>query len=86
VHRVETRLIKVPEFHLPGKKKLCEGGIQFEVIVVDATESPVERPQKNNAATIVARSAAIPRKPSSLSTRGLYKKCGKANRQRYTFG
>src|SRR5262245_27291586 len=48
VHRVEDILIKVPEFHLPGKRKLCDGGTQFEVIVIDATESPIERPQKNS--------------------------------------
>jgi|SRR5215203_466532 len=69
VHRVEDVVIKVPEFHLPGKKKLREGGTQFEVIVIDATESPVERPQKNNAATIAARSGGIPRKPNSWSIR-----------------
>jgi len=69
VHRVEEILINVPQFHLPGKKKLREGDTQFEVIVVDATESPVERPQKNSAGTIVARSAAIPRKPSLWSSR-----------------
>jgi hypothetical protein len=68
-HKVETSLIKVPEFHLPGKKRLHEGSSQFEGIVIDATESPGERPQKNSATTIVARSDAIPRKPSSLSTR-----------------
>jgi hypothetical protein len=65
VHRVEDILIKVPEFHLPGKKKLRERGAQFEGIVIDATESPVQRPQKNSAATIAARNDGIPRKPSS---------------------
>lgn len=65
VHRVEDIFIKVPEFHLPGKKKLREEGTQFEVIVVDATESPVERPQKNSAATTAVKSGAIPRKPNS---------------------
>lgn len=44
VHRVEDLAIKVPEFHLPGKKTLREGDTQFEVIVIDATESPGERP------------------------------------------
>ena len=69
VHRVEDTLIKVPAFHLPGKKKLRESNTQFEVIVIDATESPVERPQKNSADTIAARSAGIRRKPSSWSTK-----------------
>jgi hypothetical protein len=49
VHKVEDLVIKVSEFHLPGKKKLRGQGAQFEVIVVDATESPVERPQKNGS-------------------------------------
>jgi hypothetical protein len=57
-HRVEEILINVPQFHLPGKKKLREGSTQFEVVVVDATESPMEHPQKTSATTIVARSAA----------------------------
>src|SRR5215213_6796156 len=69
VHRVEDLVLKVPEFHLPGKKKLREGGTEFEVIVIDATERPVERPQKNSVATTAARSGAIRRKPSSSSPR-----------------
>jgi len=55
VHRVEDVLIKSKEFHLPGKKKLREGGAAFEVIVVDVAESPVERPQKNSVNTIAGR-------------------------------
>src|SRR5215207_6371922 len=43
VHRVQDTLIKVPAFHLPGKKKLRESNTQFEVIGIDAPESPVER-------------------------------------------
>jgi type IV secretory pathway VirD2 relaxase len=71
VHRVEDLVIKVPEFHLPGKKKLREGSTQFAVVVVDATESPVERPQKNSAATPVARSGAIRRRLNSLSPKAV---------------
>lgn len=69
VHRVEDTLIKIPAFHLPGKKKLQASDTQFEVIVIDATESPVERPQKNSAGTTGARSAAIPRRPNFWSIR-----------------
>jgi hypothetical protein len=53
---------------LPGKKKLRERGTQFEGLVIEAPESPIERPQKSSAGTIAARSAAILRKPSSWST------------------
>ena len=62
VHRVENALLARPEFHLPGKKKLREAGTQFTIIVVDVAESPVERPQKNSASTIVARKSGIPRR------------------------
>ena len=69
VHSVEDIVIKVPECHLPGKKKLQERGTQFEVMIIDATESLVERPQKNSVTTRAARSGGIPRKPRSLAIR-----------------
>ncbi len=55
IHRVENILIRSKEFHLPGKKRLPEGGTQFEVIVIDVAESPVERPQKNSGNTTAGR-------------------------------
>ena len=39
--------IKSKEFHLPGKKELLKSDVGHEVIIVDASESPIERPQKN---------------------------------------
>ena len=48
IHRwVEEELIKDKRFHLPGRKKLLESEYEFEVILMDASESPVERPKKN---------------------------------------
>lgn len=48
IHRwVEKELIKDKRFHLPGRKKLLESDHEFEVVLVDAAESPVERPKKN---------------------------------------
>ena len=47
-HRwVESELIKDKRFHLQGRKKLLESDHEIEVILVDAVESPVERPKKN---------------------------------------
>jgi hypothetical protein len=46
---VENTLIKSKEFRLPGRKALLKSDYQFEVVLVDATESPIERPKKNNA-------------------------------------
>lgn len=42
----EDTLIKHPEFALPRRKALLKSDIQYEVVVIDATECPVERPQK----------------------------------------
>ena len=42
---VEEALIKSGEFSLPGKKKLAQSSLEFEVIVVDTTEIPIQRPK-----------------------------------------
>ena len=44
---VEEALIQDERFHLPGRKKLLKSDCEFEVILVDASESPIERPKKN---------------------------------------
>lgn len=47
IHWVEDVLSKAPEFKLMGKKSLQNSDMEFEVFVVDATETPIERPKKN---------------------------------------
>ena len=45
IQKIENILIKSDKFHLP--KKLPQGeGLDWEVVVVDATEITVERPKK----------------------------------------
>jgi hypothetical protein len=51
---VEYTLIKSGEFSLPSKRKLMDS-TQIEVILVDATECEIERPQKNKGAITPAR-------------------------------
>ena len=47
IHRwVEKELMKDNRFHLPGRKSLVQNESACEVVLVDATESPVERPKK----------------------------------------
>ena len=53
INRIENILKKCKEFELPGKAELAGTNHRFEVIVVDATESPIERPKKNNTFTIL---------------------------------
>jgi hypothetical protein len=57
--RVENTLIKDGTFHLPGKKVLRDGGGGIEYVVVDVTESPVERPKKNKKSITRARKSGI---------------------------
>lgn len=49
IRSIESILVKHPAFHLPGKKVLLNTDSSFEVILIDAAESPIERPKKNNA-------------------------------------
>ena len=44
---VEDTLIKSRKFSLPGRKELLKSDNDIEVILIDATESPIERPKKN---------------------------------------
>jgi hypothetical protein len=48
IRDVESILIKDSRFHLPGKKSLVKEENQFEVVLIDVTESPIERPKKNS--------------------------------------
>ena len=63
VRAVEDALIHCGEFTLPGEKALTKSAIVFEVVVVDATECPVERPQKSRSKPTAARKNGIRKKP-----------------------
>lgn len=62
VKQFETLLMQDKRFHLPGKKALRQSELVFEVVLVDATECPCERPKKNSVAPIPARKNAIPKR------------------------
>ena len=44
---VEDTLIKDGKFSLPGRKALLKSDVEYEIVLIDATESPMERPKKN---------------------------------------
>jgi hypothetical protein len=52
---VEDTLIKHPDFALPGRKALLKNDMEYEVVLIDATESPIERPKKNKSTIIQER-------------------------------
>ena len=49
---VEDTLVRHRDFSLPGRKALKKSEMSYEVILVDVTETPIERPKKNNAIII----------------------------------
>ena len=51
---VENVLVKDGRFKLPGKKVLAEDD-SIEVVLVDVTECPIERPEKNSESGIQAK-------------------------------
>lgn len=69
IKRVEDALIRSGAFSLPGRKKAGGAEQAWEVVVLDATEHPIERPQKSSGPSIRGRRSGIRSRPSSPSTR-----------------
>ena len=64
VKKIENVLIQSKQFHLPGKKALQPSDTMIEIVLVDATEQPIERPKKDNAGITVAKRSVTPKKHS----------------------
>lgn len=45
---VEDTLIKSKLFSLPGRKALLKSDVEYEVVLVDASETPIQRPKKSS--------------------------------------
>ena len=59
VQKLENILIKAPALRLPGKKRLISEDCQLETVVIDVSETPIERQKKNKRAIIAARKKDI---------------------------
>lgn len=64
IRKVEDVLVRSKKFRLPGKKALQPSDTVFEVILVDASEQPVERPKKVRKGITAAKRSNIPKKRS----------------------
>jgi hypothetical protein len=62
IRKVEDVLVRSKKFRLPGKKALQPSDTVFEVILVDVSEQPVERPKKAKNSTIAAKRGDTPKK------------------------
>ena len=56
---VEDVLIKDGIFSLPGKKALLQSDAEYEIVLIDATETPIERPKRGKNFTTQARRSDI---------------------------
>jgi hypothetical protein len=63
IRKIEAALINSGQFQLPGKKALHPSDMVIEIVIVDATEQPIERPKKNNVDTTAERRNDTLRKP-----------------------
>ena len=61
IQKIENVLLQSKQFHLPGKKALA-GDTPLEIVLVDATEQPIERPKKSKNSTTVAKRNVTPKK------------------------
>ena len=57
---IENTLIKHPDFALPGRKALLKSDMEYELVLIDATETPIERPKKDKNGSIQEKRNAIP--------------------------
>lgn len=46
---IENTLINHPDFSLPGRKALLKSDMEYELVLIDATETPIERPKKDKS-------------------------------------
>jgi hypothetical protein len=60
IRKVEKVLSSARIFTLLGKKSLYQSDSLIRTVVIDVTESPIERPKKNRNNFIVARRKSIP--------------------------
>jgi hypothetical protein len=56
---IEDTLIKHKDFALPGSKALSRRKEEYTEVMMDATETPIERPKKTKNSTIQAKRKTI---------------------------
>jgi len=62
IQKVENALVHSGKFRLPGKKALQSSDTIFEIVLVDVSEQPIERPKKAKNDIIAAKRSGIPKK------------------------
>lgn len=60
VRHVEDVFSKEKTFHLPSKRQLQASDLELSFVIVDVTETPIERPKKSNVIPTVAKRSVTP--------------------------
>jgi hypothetical protein len=61
IRKVEAALAASGEFKLPGKRAArSDEGVEISFVIVDVTETPIERPKKSKDSATAAKSDDIP--------------------------
>ena len=55
IRKIEDTLVRSKKFRLPGKKVLQASDTVFEVVLVDVSEQPIERPKKAKTGITAAK-------------------------------
>src|SRR5688572_25216414 len=64
IRKVEDVLVRSGKFRLPGKKALQPSDTIFEMVLVDVSEQPIERPKKAKNGITAAKRSDILKKHS----------------------
>lgn len=64
IQKVENVLVRSGKFRLPGKKALQPSETVFEIVLVDVSEQPIERPKKAKNGITAAKRSTTPKKRS----------------------
>ena len=64
IRKVEDALVRSKKFRLPGKKALQPSDTILEIVLVDVSEQPIERPKKARNSTTAAKRGDTPKKRS----------------------
>ena len=59
IKKIENILIREKDFRIPGKKELLKEENNLKTVVIDVTESPIERPKKSKNNFTVVRKRSI---------------------------
>jgi len=57
----EDTLIRSGQFSLPGKKQLRQTEANYDLVLVDVTETPIQRPKKSKNIRLISCSAELER-------------------------